>query len=68
MFLQDNDPHHLHADPTYLYAFFILAPILSVLILFVGWKLMNYLENRKMDNQMDKKDYEPASEKGERSV
>lgn len=47
MILQDNDPHHLHADPFYFYAFFILAPIVAVATIYVGWKLLTHYENRK---------------------
>lgn len=51
MILQDSDPHHLHANSDYFYLYFILAPILMALVLYVCWKLMNYLDNRKNKNQ-----------------
>lgn len=53
MILQDNDPHHLHADPFYFYAFFILAPIVVAATVYVAWKLIAYYENRK-DRQDEK--------------
>lgn len=53
MFLQDSDPHHLHAEPNYLYAYFILAPIIMAVVLYAGWKLMTFLESRQ--DRADKK-------------
>ncbi len=61
MILQDNDPHHMHADPFYFYAFFILAPIVVAATVYVGWKLMTYYENRKSRN--DEKDSPTGAEK-----
>lgn len=51
MILQDNDPHHLHSNSDYIYLYFVLAPILIAAVFYVGWKLMNYLDNRKTKNQ-----------------
>lgn len=55
MILQDNDPHHLHPDPNEIYFYFVLAPILIALVFYAGWKLMNYLDNRKTKNQPPQK-------------
>lgn len=46
MYLQDNDPHHMHPDPNQVYYFLILAVILVVVVFYVGPKLMNYLDKR----------------------
>jgi large-conductance mechanosensitive channel len=46
MFLQDNDPHHMHPDPNFVYYFLILAMILMAIVFFVGVKVMNFLDNR----------------------
>lgn len=46
MFLQDNDPHHLHPDPNGIYYFLILAVILMAILFFAGAKVMNFLDNR----------------------
>jgi F0F1-type ATP synthase membrane subunit b/b' len=46
MFLQDNDPHHMHPDFNYVYVFIVLAVIWGVAMLFAAPKLMNYLDNR----------------------
>ena len=55
MILQDNDPHHLHGNPDYFYLYFILAPILMAVVLYVCWRLMNYLDNRKDKKQQPQK-------------
>jgi hypothetical protein len=44
--MQHDDPHHMHADPIYLYLFLILAPILLIVCIYAGYKLMNYLDKR----------------------
>jgi hypothetical protein len=46
MLLQDNDPHHLHPDPNYIYYFVISAVILVAVVLVVGWNLMSFLDSR----------------------
>lgn len=63
MIMQDNDPHHMHPDFNYVYYFLILAPILAVSVLYVGWKLMTYLDNRKKPEQTDKQNSETESVK-----
>ena len=45
-FMQHDDPHHMHADPFYLYLFLILAPILLIVCIYAGYTLMNYLDKR----------------------
>lgn len=66
MILQDNDPHHLHPDPSYFYLYLVLAPILIAAVFYVCWKLMNYLDNRKTEKPPDNKDSESLSEREER--
>jgi large-conductance mechanosensitive channel len=62
MFLQDNDPHHLHPDPYSIYYFVILAVILVALTLFAAVKLMNFLDNRYERKKPIEKDAETAPE------
>lgn len=48
MYLQHEDPHrHTAAGIETFYLFVILAPILVAFLLFLTWKVMNYLEKRK---------------------
>ncbi|MEW6362789.1 MAG: hypothetical protein AB1477_11830 [Acidobacteriota bacterium] len=58
MILQDNDPHHMHPDFTYVYVFVVLAVIFAVAIMFAAPKIMSYLDNR----YERKKSKEKASE------
>lgn len=62
MFLQDNDPHHLHPDFSYVYYFLILAVILTIAMLFAAPKVLTYLDNRYERKKAGKKDSETASE------
>lgn len=55
MILQDNDPHHLHQNFDYFYVYLVAAPILMAVVIYVCWKLMNYLDNRKTKNQQPHK-------------
>lgn len=65
MYLQDNDPHHMHPDPNQIYYFLILAVVLVVVVFYCGAKVMNYLDNRYERKKPSEKDSETASE-GER--
>lgn len=47
MFLQDNDPYHLHAEPNYIYLYLILAPIMMAVVFYATWKLMTFLDSRR---------------------
>lgn len=62
MILQDNDPHHMHPDPYSVYYFLILAVILMAVMLCVGAKLMNFLDNRNERKQAAKNDAGTAAE------
>jgi F0F1-type ATP synthase membrane subunit b/b' len=62
MFMQDNDPHHMHPDPNSIYYFVILAVILVAMVFFVGTKIMKYLDNRYERKKPSKKDSKTESE------
>ena len=62
MYLQDNDPHHMHPDPNQVYYFLILGVILLAVMFFVGAKLMNYFDSRYERKKPSEKDSESASE------
>ncbi len=62
MFLQDNDPHHMHVDFSYVFYFLILALIVGAAALYFGWKLMRYLDERSKKMQPEVKDPETESE------
>lgn len=64
MFLQDNDPHHMHPDFYYVFYFGILALIIGAAVLYFGWKLMNYLDNRSKTTPPPEKDPEIESGNG----
>ena len=68
MIMQDNDPHHMHPDPNYIYYFVILAVILVVVTLFAGWKFMSFLDNRYERKQKRKKDSETAGADKEKEI
>ena len=68
MIMQDNDPHHMHPDPNYIYYFVILAVILVVVTLFAGWKLMSFLDNRYERKEASKKDSETAGADKEKEI
>ena len=53
MFLLADDPHHIHMDMTYFYYFLVLAVILVVVTLVAGWKILTYLEHRRMSRERD---------------
>lgn len=61
MFLQDNDPHHLHQDPNSIYYFGVLGVILIVVLFFAAGKIMNYLDNRYERKNPIKEDSGTAS-------
>ena len=48
MFMLAEDPHHMHADANYFYYFLVLSVILVVAALFVGWKILTYLEQKRI--------------------
>lgn len=56
MFLQHDDPHRHAGGIEYFYYFLILAPFLVAVVLFVAWKLLNYLEKRKAARPLEKPD------------
>ena len=59
MFWQpDNDPHHMHPDPNLIYYFFILAVITAAAALYIGWKVMIFLDNRYERKKRAEKDSE----------
>lgn len=60
MLLQDNDPHHLHPDPNYVYYFVISAMILVPIVFFVVWQLMSFLDRRYERKKTSEKDSEAA--------
>lgn len=62
MFLQDNDPHHLHAEPNYIYLYLILAPIMMAVVFYATWKLMTFLDSRR-DRADEKKSPGKTGEK-----
>jgi len=47
MIFQHDDPHN-HMGPAFetVYLLLILGPILMALILFLGWKVLKYIDNR----------------------
>lgn len=61
MFLQDNDPHHMHPDFNYVYYFLILAVVLTALVLFVGLKVMTFFDNRYERKKPTAKNSETAA-------
>jgi F0F1-type ATP synthase membrane subunit b/b' len=62
MILQDNDPHHMHPDFSYVFYFVILAVIFAVAMLFAAPKVMNYLDNRHERKKRIKENSETTSE------
>lgn len=68
MILQDNDPHHLHHDPNHIYYFLILAVIMVAVLLFVGVRLMSYLDNRYKRNKTSEKSSETVGIDNEEKV
>ena len=48
MFMLADDPHHMHADANDFYYFLVLSVILVVAVLFVGWKIMTFLERKRI--------------------
>lgn len=55
MYLQHDDPHR-HTAPGIetVYLFLILAPILVAFLLFLAWKVMNYVEKRRALESLEK--------------
>lgn len=62
MYLQDNDPHHMHPDPNQIYYFLILAVVLMAALLFAASKIMKLLDNRYERKKPSEKDSETVSE------
>lgn len=56
MFLQDNDPHHMHPDFNYVYYFLIIAPIVAIAVIYFGMKILDRLGSRKDRRAQGKKD------------
>lgn len=67
--MQDPDPHHTHENPIYFYVFFILAPILVAVVLYIAWKVMSYLESKteRRKSGRNEKDSQAVSESQEKA-
>lgn len=48
MFLLADDPHHMHTDMDHFYYFLVLAIVLVVVMLIAGWRILTYLERRRI--------------------
>lgn len=67
MYLQHEDPHRQMAPGIEtVYLFLILAPILVALLLFLLWKVMNYVEKRKASDPPEKPDMSAETNEKER--